>query len=191
MQWGIKLIVVITSIITIFSFLFWIVFYSVSFANQPSIISLRSWYQYTFWSTKDIFLEKENSAIPFEPVYTFQVQKWMDTNVYTFYGKFVSIDTLQQIIYLQGYDSKTYTFRVSNEFIKRQGYFDFVGINYAPNQDIVNIDNLPFTENSKIKIFWDDSRTLKQIMSDYSENPSEPLNFISGSNRFFSLTKRG
>jgi len=189
MQRGIKWVIVITSIITVFLFLFWILFYSISPSNQTSIISLRNWYQHTFFSAKRVFIPKNERVANLDSIYTFQVQKWMDTNVYRFSGTFVKMDNASNVIHLLGKDNETYVFRLSSEFINSQQSVTSP-VSYFPNQDIVNIkDDLPFTNKTKIELFWDDNRTLKEILTDYSKAPLEPLN--NDSNRFFFLTKSG
>jgi|CXWL01.1.fsa_nt_gi hypothetical protein len=189
MQGGVKWTVAITSILIIFIFLFWAVFYSTILSNNPQVILLRSWYQNTFVNTKRAFIPKDQKVASFDSIYTFQVQRWMDTNVYRFSGTFVKMDSTLNMIHLLGKDNVTYVFRLSNEFIK--GQQDVTSpVSYFPNQDIINIkDDLPFTKNSKIDIFWDDGRTLKEILDDYSKTPLKPLN--DDSNRYFFLTKSG
>ena len=175
MQRGVKWAIIIVSTVIILIILFWAVFYSISPSNQTSIISLRNWYQHTFFSAKRAFVPKDERVANLDSIYTFQVQKWMDTNVYRFSGTFVEIDTTSNIIYLLGKDNKTYTFRLSSEFIKQEQSVTSP-VSYFPNQDIVNIkDNLPFTSQSKIELFWNDNRTLKEILTDHNKIPLKPL----------------
>lgn len=184
-----KWVIRFVSIFVIFTSLFWLIFYSTFIANNTLIITLRKWHQNTSWNIKKLFLGKSNSAVPFKPTNTFQVQKWMDTNVYTFYRTFVKTNKEEGFIYIKGYDNKTYIFNISTGFVVNQTDLSFSKVTITPNQDIINVDELPFTEESKIQIVWDDTRTLNQILSDYKDDKLKPLNY--DSSRFFSLTKRG
>lgn len=184
-----RLVVFIILPFTSIVFVFWLIFYSVQMANFTFSYQVRTWYQSTIWKIKDLFLTKEKILVPFNPVYTFQVQKWQNRYAYSFIGKFRGVDQENGFISLLGYNNKTYTFKVSKNFATLAPQFNF-NSNYSPIKDKVLLDNPQnFTDDTDIMLYWDDIRTLKEILRDYSTDSKKPLN--NDSNDLFYLIKSG
>lgn len=183
-----KVIIFISTLFIIIVSALWFLFYSPILANNESISKFRYVYQnFCFKIIRG--LQSNKQPIIFNPVYSFTVQKWGDSNVYTFTGKYVKSDTINSVIYLKDKLGRVYAFKVSDDFVNIQVDFNSSNLDYKPNQDIINLDNLPLSDKSQVKIMWDDTRTLSTILKDYSKNKTVPLN--SKSQKYFSITKRG
>lgn len=119
---------------------------------------------------------------------TFTTQNWSNEYVHSIYATFVSFDLTNGTMLVKGSDKNIYIFKVSNN-LGLESYQNFKAELFSPVQDIVNSDHKKFTKGSKLRIFWNDARTLDQVQEDYAKNSSQPLNF--SSNRYFFITKRG
>lgn len=182
-----KSLIVLSLIIIFVLSLFNLVFYSASLANTQQIINLRDSYQNLLYGAIRVF-QGEKQPILFNPIYTFTVREWNGLYYYTFTGTFVKSDLENALIYVKGKNSKIYPFKVSKNFIEKQIDFKLYNLGFSPTTDRVDVDNLPLSENSQIKITWDDQRTLPMILRDYLKDKNKPLN--ANSTLFFNITKR-
>jgi len=189
--WGIiKWMLGIVITFSLLAFSFWLLFYSNFFANLSFIVPLRNWYQNTYWGMESHFLKRQRDYPPFDPIYTTRVYRIEADRTFTFVflGKFSDIDLPKQIIHLTGYDGNIYAFDIS-----RSLYDDGKGAIWLhvaslenpliinekvfPRDNIVNITGIiPFSNKTVFQVYWNDSRTLNQIQSDYVKNGSQAIN---------------
>lgn len=141
---------------------FWALFYSVSLANFKAIISLRNWYQNTFWKVEAIIKTPRKGYPPFNPLYTVQP---LNDPIYKYElaGTYTDHDT--QTLRVKAYNGKIYSFTLVGQTINNgvEGIQNLIPT--LPNQDLSKIG---------ISVAWDDKRSLGQILSD--ANLNIPLN---------------
>jgi hypothetical protein len=171
---------------------FWFLFYSPFIANDSIIISLRNWYQDTYWKVGGV-----------GPVYTIQPQKPLEQgkNTYTLIGTFSKLDlTKDYAIVLKDKDGNSYTFLANYFFFKDTDLW--LRILQTPNIHTLAIGILPGSGTkppvnaillskysqtrvkdgqlavspATIAVRWNDKRTLSQILSDYQKGKDVPLN---------------
>lgn len=166
--------------------IFWAVFYSDYFANLTFIIPARNWYQKTYWQIESLYVTKNNLPTPpFKPLYTFQAETDAGLNNYIFRGTYYGIDTQKGLIYLSGYNDKIYAFSYGDGYDSmNNGYLaqaqntnpNSPTIKLSPNiQYTIGIDKNPYSPKSSFYVQWDDKRTMTQLLKDYANDPSFPL----------------
>lgn len=185
----IKWILGILSALAFLGVIFWVIFYSVTFANLPFVMFLRSWYQNTYWNIEGIFLPKIREYPPFNPVYTIlpaPPEVSGGPYLYQFYGTFVSADNLSGVLHLEGFDKRNYVFQFDTAVLKEENgflVFDAIAARSPSKtfQTIFKSDYSQITDKSIIVLLWDDKRSLSEILTNYSKNPTTPLNVHSAS----------
>lgn len=198
LKWGGAALV----ILAILGGIFWTLFYSSYFANLPFVIPLRNFYQNTFWQFEGIFIKSNAIYPPFNPVYTIQVQRPLQSgaNTYTLIGTFSSLDAKNGIIYIKGIDNNVYPFYLDTFFFKDPmntwikmaniSNIDQLSTYSLPakggpidtahtflNYDQITVtNNIPSSKINTIAVRWNDRRILSQMESDYQKDTSTPLN---------------
>lgn len=181
-------IFVTTFSITFLGLFFWALFYSVKFANEDFIISLRNGYQNFSWSVKTGFAKDVAETYPpFDPIYKIQVVSSKDTTeryTYSFWGNFFGVGANPGTILLKDTGGGIYSFKVSASFSSE---FPNLSVNSSsvPAYDRLNLINNELNNQSKLMILWKDDRTLEQIIRENTTNSSKPLN--SNSTDYFGL----
>ncbi len=190
--WGfIKWFVFSLLVISILGVFFWVVFYYDLFANLSFISQARNWYQSVYIKTQTL----ANPTLRVYSIYTVQVAAPPENgvNTYTFYGTFLSFDSKNDNLALQGIDGKTYNFTPGGDLVIGSGKDGVIHLadnsvgNHKTKSNIIKSDNSIVTSQSVIQITWDDSRTLYQIDQAYAKDSSVPLNL--NSTQIFALTK--
>lgn len=155
----IKWAIITTVTLGILGLIFWALFYSVYFANLPFVIPLRSWYQNTYWTAKNIVTKPTGKYPPSSPIYPIQPVNIGQFN-YKFLGTFSKLNDTGSVVYLKGYDNNIYAFILTQSP-------DDIGI--------VANDN-PASPKNVVQILWNDPRTLQQILASYKADSQTPLN---------------
>ena len=162
----------------------------------------RNFYQNTFWQFEGIFIKSNAIYPPFNPVYTIQVQRPLQSgaNTYTLIGTFSSLDAKNGIIYIKGIDNNVYPFYLDTFFFKDPmntwikmaniSNIDQLSTYSLPakggpidtahtflNYDQITVtNNIPSSKINTIAVRWNDRRILSQMESDYQKDTSTPLN---------------
>lgn len=159
MKWTVGILI----ILSILGTFFWTIFYSVNFANFNFVIPLRNWYQDTYFKVIAVLVPSQKAFKPANLIWPIQVLD--STNgmyTYRFLGTYSRINSSNQTLYLQGSDNRIYSFIIPR--------------NQIQNED-PNISGLyTSSTNSIFDITWTDKRTLSQILSIFSKDPTIPIN---------------
>jgi len=147
--------------------LFWALLYSDLLANINFVIPVRILYQKAYLGTESRLLKTQNPFFPFKPIYPIFVSlKTNNKFRYVIYGTFSKFDITENTVYITGSDSKIYAFVIPQSLFDNFDA-DSIAVRSSPDQI------------GTIGIEWEDTRTLTQIKSDYTQNPSNPLNSVS------------
>jgi hypothetical protein len=188
---------------------FWFFFYSDYLANNYSVASARNWYQDSYLKTKSLLSPEQPGNTQPNPVYTIQVQKPLESGsyTYTFVGTFSRLDVDKSLIFLRDKNERVYPFRIDSFIVSDSlntwlvmfttsqldtfssgvvptdtGSSRDNGKTFTLTTQIAIDDNIPANIPGTVGVRWNDKRTLSQIESDYSKNPSTPLNETSVDN---------
>lgn len=192
-----KLLIILLFLVLSLGFLMWLFLYSSLTANILFTIPLRRGYQEIYWKTESYVKVPERKYPPFDPIYTFVVQP-PKGDIYALFGKFESLDSINGIVSIKGYDGKIYNFQFGENLKKLDNkLLPDSSFSVPENQEvkrvlvknnIISVDSKPYSKESRVEVQWDDNRSLLKILQDYSKNPLVPLN--NDSEKLFTFIKR-
>lgn len=183
--------------------IFWLLFYSNIFANDPLFTPLRNWYQDTYWAVQKYLSPSQSNQVNLTPIYNLQQQEPIQNgvNTYTFTGKFSRIDTAKRYIYLTDNNGEEYMFDVRNFILidTKNTWLKLYLVDNTKNlstgitpesttpgvddeklltqaKTIAVIDNQLAVSPGSIVIRWSDERNLSQIEQQRLQDPLNPLN---------------
>lgn len=156
------------------------------FANNPKVMVARNWYQNTYISVMGKLGDERGVAPSYRLPYTIQVQPWMDIYVYTLYGRLIEVDTESRVIVVRGDDGREYRIKPSKWLMRDLGLDHETGETVVPGQEYLQLDILPVQAGDRIRVMWDESRTLRELKKIHEEEPEKPIN--DGFLRFFFFT---
>jgi hypothetical protein len=177
--------IVILSILLLIIFLCFGVLFIDQFANYPSVINARNWYQNTYISMVGKLLEERGGVPKYSLPYTFQVQPWMDRYVYTLYGTLIEANEDKKQLLINGDDGKDYVIKPSKWLMRDLGW-DYKAETAVFEQEYLQLDTMPMVEGDRIRVMWDDEGKLAAMKRNYRDNPGQPINI--GFVRFFFFT---
>lgn len=163
------------------------IFYLDQFANLPSVMTARNWYQNSYISVVGK-LRDERSGVPvYNLPYSIQIQPWMDRYVYTLYGTLVEANEDSKEILVTGDDGKNYVIKPS-KWLRRDLGWEYESETITFEQEYIQLGKEPMRAGDRIRVMWDDERKLVEIRRSYRDDPNQPINI--GYSRFFFFTHR-
>lgn len=150
-----------------------LVFYLDQFANKPKIMMARNWCQNAYISVMGKLSDERGGVPSYRLPYTIQVQPWIDKYVYTLYGRLIETDVENRVIVVRGDDGREYKIKPSKWLMRDLGWDHEKGETVVPGQEYLQFDILPMQAGDRIRVMWDEARTLSELKKNVSGGARE------------------